>query len=191
MPITHPVQRSILKELLFNPHARFAELNVTGLTNDHFSFHIKKLVELGIVEKSDEHYTLTTKGRELAGRLDIQKKKFLPQPKLGVSIFVSRMRDGQREILLGERLKDPSRGEIGWFTEKIQLGESAYQTARRCLLRETGLHAEFAFVGVERFIRKRQRDLEVDVVLLCFFGKKGCRETAGVHRGKSEFLDTS
>ena len=49
----HAAQTSILRELLFRPVAGYAELQKpTGLTSDHFNFHIKRLVEIGLVEKT-------------------------------------------------------------------------------------------------------------------------------------------
>jgi len=70
--------------------------------------------------------------------------------------------------LLGERQKDQSKGEIGWFTEKVRFGEPVGKTLDRCLYQETGLKAQFEYVGVERFIRREKKVIEVDVILLCF-----------------------
>jgi len=168
MSITHPVQLSIMRELLFIQKARFAELNVTGITNDHFTFHLKQLIKTGIIQKAGEEYKLTVKGLEIAGRLDAKTDEIIKQPKIGVSIFVCRKRDGILEILLGERQKDQSKGEIGWFTEKVRFGEPVGKTLDRCLYQETGLKAQFEYVGVERFIRREKKVIEVDVILLCF-----------------------
>ena len=54
-PDAHSVQVTILRHLLFKPHATFSELQKsTDLTSDHFNFHIKKLIEEGFVEKGDK-----------------------------------------------------------------------------------------------------------------------------------------
>jgi predicted transcriptional regulator len=68
----HSAQSKILRELLFHPQAGFAELQKpTGLSSDHFNFHISRLVELGLVEKLERGtYALTSKGKEYANRLD-------------------------------------------------------------------------------------------------------------------------
>lgn len=62
----HAAQTSILRELLFHPHAGYAKLQKpTGLTSDHFNFHISRLVELGLVEKvSRGLYGLTPRGAD-------------------------------------------------------------------------------------------------------------------------------
>lgn len=45
----HESQARILRELLFNNGTNFAALNTEGLSNDHFTFHLKKLVREGWV----------------------------------------------------------------------------------------------------------------------------------------------
>ncbi|MCB9823210.1 hypothetical protein H6800_02960 [Candidatus Nomurabacteria bacterium] len=46
----HEAQTVILRELLFQPSAGFAELQKsTNLSSDHFNFHIGRLVELELV----------------------------------------------------------------------------------------------------------------------------------------------
>ena len=50
----HEAQTRILRELLFLPHCKFAKLQkVSKLDSDHAKFHIKRLVELGYVDKID------------------------------------------------------------------------------------------------------------------------------------------
>lgn len=49
----HTAQVEIMRHLLFKPQAAFAELQKqTGLSSDHFTFHVKKLIQEGYVEKS-------------------------------------------------------------------------------------------------------------------------------------------
>ncbi|HET6924421.1 MAG TPA: hypothetical protein VFH39_01155, partial [Candidatus Saccharimonadales bacterium] len=64
----HAAQTSILRELLFRRAAGFAELQKpTGLTSDHFNFHMSRLLELGLIEKvSRGTYRLTSRGKEYA-----------------------------------------------------------------------------------------------------------------------------
>ena len=48
----HDAQVAILRELLFHPEAGFAQMQKpTGLTSDHFNFHMTRLTDLGYVEK--------------------------------------------------------------------------------------------------------------------------------------------
>lgn len=166
MNIDHEVQLTILKELLFNPEAHFAQLNKTELTNDHFTFHIKHLLDKGLIEKAGDVYRLTAMGLEIAGRLDVKNLEFVKQPKVGVSICVTR-NNGQ-EVLLGKRLKAPNIGQSGFYAQKVKFGESLYTSAKSCLLNETGLEAEFKYAGELHILRKENGIILVDVIFTCF-----------------------
>ncbi len=70
----HPIQSNILRNLLFNPEARFSDLNMEHLPTDQFTFHLKRLMELELIEKINQnHYHLTLSGKEYAGRFDTDK----------------------------------------------------------------------------------------------------------------------
>jgi predicted transcriptional regulator len=105
----HEAQTSILRELLFLPTAGFAELQKpTGLTSDHFTFHINRLVELGFVERAGRgRYRLTTVGKEYANRLDTDNNTIERQPKSAVMLLVERERAGKQEFVFQQRLKHP------------------------------------------------------------------------------------
>ena len=168
MEIDHRVQLLILKQLLFNPKAKFSELNTTQLTNDHFTFHLKRLVELGLVKKNNDYYQLTTIGLETASRLDIKSLTIKKQPKVGVLLCITRTNNNQQEVLLGERLKDPNKGQIGFHAEKVIFGESLFETAKRCLLKETGLSGSLSFAGTVHLLDKDRNNPQYDR-LMCYF----------------------
>jgi len=159
MEIHHEVQLAILKQLLFYPESRFSELNTEGLDNNHFNFHLKRLVELGLVEKTGQIYKLTPSGLEIAGRLDLKVMEFPRQPKVGVALYVEK----GGKVLLGKRLKDPGKNTWNFYTRKVRFKESVYETARVCLLEETGLEAEFEYAGTFRIMNPR-----TDTLFVCF-----------------------
>ncbi len=146
----HDAQVAILRELLFHPHATFAKLQKgTGMTSDHFNFHVQKLVELGLVEKIKRGtYTLTPRGKEHANKLDTDNNTIERQPKTAVILAVERTTKGKKEYLFQERLKQPYFGFWGFATGKIRWGETIIQTAERELLEETGLTADHRIAGV-------------------------------------------
>jgi len=51
MQINHKVQLLVLRELLFKQKARFAKLNILGLDNNYFNFHLKQIINHDLVEK--------------------------------------------------------------------------------------------------------------------------------------------
>lgn len=145
----HEAQTLILRELLFQPSAGYAELQKpTGLDSDHFNFHIKRLVEIGLVEKVDRgKYKLSRRGKEYANKLDTEKNTIERQPKISV-ILVIWKDESKKELLLQERLKNPYFGFWGYPTGKISWGETILQTAQRELKEETNLDGAFTYHGI-------------------------------------------
>lgn len=148
----HPIQFQILRQLLFQPIARFSDLNLSNLTNDHFTFHIKRLVELSLVEKSSAGYTLTTMGKEFANRMDTDKLEVERQAKTGILVVPCRKSRAKTEYLIQQRLKQPFYGYHGFITGKIRWGETVIETALRELKEETGLMGIPSLTGIEHKI---------------------------------------
>lgn len=146
----HDAQMVILRELLFHPSVGFAKLQkLTGMSSDHFNFHLQKLIELKLVEKvSRGTYTLTPCGKEYANKLDTDNHTVERQPKTAVILVIERKRGVNREFLFQERLKQPYYGFWGCPTGKIRWGETITQTAERELMEETGLTADCNLSGV-------------------------------------------
>lgn len=147
----HPIQTSILRALLFRESARFSEMNTENISTDRFTFHLKQLVDAGMVFKiDDQNYALTTKGKEFANRFDVDSGPAVleKQAKLGVLVVAMKEEDGKRWYLMQNRQKQPFFGFRGFITGKIKRGESVAETAARELLEEAGLTAEFEHKAV-------------------------------------------
>jgi len=159
----HPSQANILKVLLLKPEARFRDLNKLGLSTDHFSFHIKSLIDSGLVVKSGYFYNLTVVGKEFANRLDIEKQapQIEKQAKVGVLIFAVKNFSGVKKYLLQQRLKQPYFGYFGGVGGKLKVGETLFEGAEREFSEETGLSAKLSFAGVNH-----KMDYSKDGILL-------------------------
>jgi ADP-ribose pyrophosphatase YjhB (NUDIX family) len=168
MEIDHRVQLSILKQLLFAPRSRFSELNRFNLDNDHFVFHLQRLVNLDLVQKKAVYYSLTPRGIETAGRLDLASLKIVKKPKVGVLIFLTRKKGNRREVLLGRRRRDPGKGKSGFYAGKVRFGEPLEASAARCLFKETGLRAKFSYVGTVHVLDKIEKDPKFDRLMVYF-----------------------
>jgi 8-oxo-dGTP pyrophosphatase MutT (NUDIX family) len=142
----HKVQMQILQELLFHPNARFTDLNISGLSNDHFSYHVRSLIELGFVNKEDGKYSLTMNGKEYANRIDTSNTQIEKQPKISVLIIPEIEIDGVSKLAVQQRLKEPYYGFQGFITGKIRYGETVFQAAARELKEEMDLEAEFEYL---------------------------------------------
>jgi Mn-dependent DtxR family transcriptional regulator len=116
----HPIQANILLFLLFEPKARFKDLNTTGISTDHFNFHVRRLVELGLIEKTKRgFYKLTPKGKEFANRFDTDSQLLERQAKIGVLICCVDESEKDIKYLIQQRLKEPYYGFYGFVTGKL------------------------------------------------------------------------
>ena len=102
-PSIHTIQTEILKALLFHPRLRFSELNGNNTPSDQFSFHIKRLTELGLISKDEGNgfYSLTDAGKEFTNRLDtdVANPIYEKQAKIGVLIGCVRDDIGGARVL--------------------------------------------------------------------------------------------
>jgi len=139
--------------MLFKKTARFSQLNKTGLSNDHFTFHINELVKSGLVQKlPGRGYTLTTLGKEFANRFDTENKSVERQAKIAALIVCTKKENGEIKYLLQQRLKQPYFGFYGFIGGKIRWGETIYEAAKRELQEETGLLGKIKLAGLEHKI---------------------------------------
>ena len=147
----HLAQTKILRELLFMPTARFAELQkASGLESDHVKFHIKQLIKLGYVNKIGNAYQLSVTGKEYANKLDTDAGVIERQPKVAVLLVVEQYNPKTHmvEYLLQKRLKHPYFGFWGAPTGKVRWGETLLDAATRELKEETGLTGTFEYRGI-------------------------------------------
>lgn len=147
----HLAQTKILRELLFMPAARFAELQkASGLESDHVKFHIKQLVKLGYINKIGNAYQLSVIGKEYANKLDTDAGVIERQPKVAVLLVVEQYnpKTHMAEYLLQKRLKHPYFGFWGAPTGKVRWGETLIDAAARELKEETGLTGTFEYRGI-------------------------------------------
>lgn len=145
----HPVQANILVTLLFKSKTRFSILNVLKIPNDHFTFHLKRLIASGLVKKvEDGKYQLTRKGKEFANRFDTENIEIERQAKIGVLVVCVKNEKRTRSFLIQKRLKEPYYGFHGFVTGKVRWGETVEETARRELKEETGLSGQLKFLGI-------------------------------------------
>jgi len=147
----HDFQLSILRELLFKPMARFRDLKKFDITNDHFTFHVNHLLKEGLIVKANGTYSLSDTGKEFANRIDTDSLKLERQAKLAVALHAVRMKNGKREILIHQRLKEPFYGWYGSHSGKIRWGENPIDCARREFEEETGLSGDFNLKGIVHY----------------------------------------
>lgn len=148
----HDFQIAILRQLLFKPESRFSELNNLDITNDHFTFHLQRLVKEGLVIKKQNKYSLSDAGKEFANRMDTDNLKLERQAKLAIALHAVRQNRCRTEHLVHKRLKEPFYGWYGSHSGKIRWGETPLQCAQREFKEETGLEGDFSLKSVEHYM---------------------------------------
>jgi len=181
----------ILRELLFNPSSRFSDLNIQGLSNDHFAYHVKVLIEGGYAKKENSRYSLTNKGKEFANRMDTENTEIEKQPKIAVIIVVTKNINGKKHLLVQERTKEPYFGYYGFMTGKIRFGEKVSETARRELKEESGL--EGGDITIKRIVHDHvvledSGDLVEDKMFYVILIKNPKGELVDTRDGKNKWI---
>jgi 8-oxo-dGTP pyrophosphatase MutT (NUDIX family) len=188
----HEVQGSILRELLFHNGTNFSSLNKLGLPNDHFVFHIKRLMNEGIVEKKDKLYFLTQKGKQIAGKLDIDTNKIEKFGTPGVIVTVKKIIDGKLYYLVQQRLKEPFYGYYGFINGKVRFGERTENTAKRELQEETGLTGEPTLVFINHKLNGSSPDqIKLDNFFFVYVAKEVSGELVDTIEGKHSWKTLS
>jgi 8-oxo-dGTP pyrophosphatase MutT (NUDIX family) len=145
----HNIQMLILRELLFNPNARFTDLNIKGLTSDHFSYHINSLLDSGYVVKDQKgSYSLSKNGKEFANTMDTEQLIVEKQPKVAVCIIAMKVVDEKKMLAIQRRLKEPYYGCQGFITGKVRFGEKLEEAASRELIEEMNLEGTLDYRGI-------------------------------------------
>lgn len=185
----HQVQASILRELLFHNGTNFASLNKLGLTNDHFTFHLKRLLEEGIVEKKGRKYSLTQEGKAYAHKLDVDSLVMEKQGTCTVAVTAKKAIRGKVHYLIQKRLKEPLYGYFGFINGKIRFGEFSKDTARRELTEETGLSGKPEFLMVAHKLRGPKRsEIKLDHFFFLYIVKSPKGKLKNTKEGKNYWM---
>ncbi len=154
----HSIQTQILVLLMKSDSSkRYAQLMIPGIENDLFNYHLQQLVKTGYIQKLEIGYQLTQNGMQYVSQLDIEGN---PRKYFKSSVALVVFRNNKTELLMQERLRNPFIGDTTTIAGKILYGEKVIDAAKRKLLEEAGLVADFSLAGILRKIR-RNNDNEV------------------------------
>jgi ADP-ribose pyrophosphatase YjhB (NUDIX family) len=137
-------QKRILLFLMHDPYLSFNRLwNKEGRSNK-FAYHLKVLIEKGLVEKNDKgEYCLTTKGKRKVAYIESTGKRFDNQI-VAVVVLISK---GSRYLML-HRKKEPFYGYWGIHGGRLRSENYILEQAKESVKKETGLECEFELKGL-------------------------------------------
>jgi ADP-ribose pyrophosphatase YjhB (NUDIX family) len=156
------IRKQILGKFMYNKSMKYNEIR-ESVKSSKFNYHLKSLVEEGIVEQHKDKYNLTPKGVQLISALDGQKIEENRRPL--VCVFVMAQKNGK--ILVNERKKQPFLGYVGIPGGKLDWGKRVPEQAAQELMEETGLSAkklELKLITNYRTLDKDKNELTHHVI---------------------------
>ena len=103
-PITHHIQKFIISTLIHRKYARFRDLRSPGTDTNLFSYHLKVLIQNGLIDKDDKGYTLSNKGLTYVDGVSGNTVTVRRQPKIITMLLVQ---NSHGQVLLQKRTKQP------------------------------------------------------------------------------------
>lgn len=159
------IQRDIISRLKQADTLRYAQLKPDpDIPNDLYNYHLRKLVADGLVDKKDQGYTLSERGKRHVADTHHTSDQGDRLFKFNALLIVTREIDGVLHVLNQRRGAQPSYGIVGIPGGTILKSEPLLDGAARKLQQETGLTGTFRYLGTERRIMYRDAQLFSDVL---------------------------
>lgn len=158
----HPIQSHILKKLTLSKSSRYSEIKPSGVESNKFSYHLRTLLDSGMVERLTLGYQLTPRGKRYVDKMSLQSFYPRSQPKI-VTVIICKNTVG--ECLLFKYKKQPFYDLYGFPSGKIHFGETIIEAANRELKEKTGLSAKLSHRG-NVYLSVRERG-EIISHMLC------------------------
>ena len=172
--LEHHIQKTIVYKLAFCEGMRFSELKPEDLDNKLFDYHLKALIRDKLVEKNQVGlYKLTTEGQHIGVRaLD---KQFTASDRAHSVVFLIIRSAKNGQWLLFKRLTHPLLNMVGLMHINPIPSDKILDTAKKELLHQTGLMANFSYVGNGFFKVFREKEVEsfIHFVALAATSTKG------------------
>jgi len=161
------MKHEILKKLMFNPGISFNELWGNDGESNAFAYHLKSLVDEGYVDKKNQTYALSDKGKKEIMYIDgfSGEKEETPLPVVAIVL------ENDGRFLIQKRTKEPFYGYHAFPSGKIKKGETVEKAALRELYEETGLKADLKLIGIFNVFTQKSNDVSHHHIIHVFYGK--------------------
>lgn len=134
----HHIQ--ILSNFIFKTEAERHEIDFKDFPTHELDDHINHLVLNGYLLTDDTNKIfVTSKGKDIAGRLDFMTAKIEKQPKTVMAAMCRKIENGEEKTLMHLRLENPYYGFLGFPTGTSKFGNIMSEDVVRELEEETGL----------------------------------------------------
>lgn len=151
------LKNKILNTLMFKEETLYSELEKITDNHDLFNYHLKDLINKGLVEKENNKYRLSISGRQTVALME-EDGKYQKQYKVGMFINLIRKVNGKKQILLYRRLKHPHFGYVGSVSCKLTWGSSLTENLKRELFEELGIElVKYEIIGVNHELFQNEK----------------------------------
>ena len=138
---------------------RFSELKPDEIENKLFTYHLKKTIAAGYVQKdADGLYSLTPEGRRLGTRVMESPQELIDKADSVLFLVIRRKADGA--WLLYKRRTHPLIDRVGFMHASPLLELTAPEAAKLACRQKTGLECEFSVLGSGYFRVFEEGELE-------------------------------
>lgn len=167
--LDHHIQKNILYRLAFADSLRFSELKPDDIESKLFTYHLKKVIISGLVEKTpDGTYRLSPEGRRVGKGALLKDSRMINRAYSIIIMAVRRESDGA--WLLSKRTTQPLLGLSGFMQTQPLPGTDSLPLASDSLHQKTGLAGDFEWISSGFFTIYKDELLESYIhftLLLC------------------------
>lgn len=138
------IQYHILVELTRHSLRRYSQLRPRDVEGNLFMYHLKGLINDGLVEKAEGQYQLTIKGLQFVGTLSLKTGRTRKQPKI-LNAIICRNEAG--EYLMTRWRRQPNAELVSFPHGMMHYGEAVLDMAAHELKEKAGLKAHLEYRG--------------------------------------------
>ena len=124
---------------------KFSELKPKGMESNIFMYHLKYLINEGLVKKSKNGYGLSAKGLNYVDGLSSTNLRLRKQPKL---IAILTIQNSEGHWLLAKRKTQPYINKLMYPSGKHHIGETLDEHLKRESLEKFGTQLNFKYFGL-------------------------------------------
>jgi 8-oxo-dGTP pyrophosphatase MutT (NUDIX family) len=177
------VKKDILFRLIYSEGLRYRDLKPDDTDPKLFTYHLKKLIEEGLIEKTGIYYHLTYKGMFFTEKYRWTDKEFAPQPRVHVLVAIKT----EDKFVMIKRARQSYLGYIDFPGGKAELNENTKQSAKRWLAEHTGYNSKIRLCAIVQ-VRNIYKGNILDNKLFTIYKGENAKKVSDVISDKGEVV---
>ena len=167
----HDHHIKIISNFIFKTEAEQADMDFTDIPDQEVESYLNSLIEHGyLLINDDKKFSLTSKGKDVAGRLDFETSKIEKQPKTVMAAICRKNENGVEKFLMHIRKEHPYYDFLGFPTGTAKFGNVMETDVVRELEEEAGLRGTPLLKEIKHMlVRTRDTGEVMDDVMMYSF----------------------